>query len=160
MRAQSRAVVAHRTPTRIRIKIANRAGLQAHLAEVERVFADHPDVVRVHLNPLTGSVIIQCRKGFDLTAEHRQLLGLETLEAEGMPRAICPSHRRRPNGDIAVSSGTLTLALIAKLILGITRKQVAVQVIEWVIDAFVQAARHERQPQAVRRTPMIAVPAE
>jgi hypothetical protein len=160
MRAQSRAVIAHRIPTRIRIKIAKRAGLQAHLAEFERVLADHPDVLRVQLNPLTGGVIIQCRKGFDLTAEHRQLLGLEALEAEGRPADIWPGQDRRPNVDTDALSGALILAFMARLTVGVTTGKIGVKVIEWVIDAFVQAIRHERQLQAVRRTPMIAVPAE
>jgi hypothetical protein len=162
MHAQTRAFVVHRTPTRIRIKIPKRRGEQAYFAALERVLGEHPDVLRVHVNPLTAGVIIECRKGFDLTAQHRRFLGLEILEPKGIaPASSWPGYEARPNDAIDALPAALTFASVTlKLIVAITTKQVAVQLIEWVIDAFVQAARYEAQGRAARREPVLVAPSE
>src|SRR5215471_10880523 len=93
MHARTRAFVAHRTPTRIRIKIPDRQRQEAYFAALERVLIQHPNIVRVDSNPLTASVIIECREGFELTPQHRQFLGLEIREAKeiGQPGYVVQS---------------------------------------------------------------------
>lgn len=161
MHAQSRAFVVHRTPTRVRIKIPKRRRQQVYFESLERVLHQHPDVLQVHSNPLTAGVIIECRKGFELTVQHRRFLGLE-MEPDGILRANSWSgYDARPSERIdLLSPGTLTFAaLILKLVVAITTRQVSVQLIEWIIDAFVQAARHEAQGRAARQRALL-VPSE
>lgn len=162
MHAPTRAFVVHRTPTRIRIKIPKRRRQQAYFAAVERVLVEHTDVVRVHSNPLTAGVIIECRNGFDLTAQHRRFLGLEVLEAKSLPpTGGRPAHIAPPNDEIDALPGALTFASLAlKLIVAITTKQVSVQLLEWVIDALAHAARHEAQRRARRGQLLLAAPTE
>ena len=160
MHAQTPAFVVHRTPTRIRIKIPERRRQQAYFAALERVLVKHRDVVRVHSNPLTAGVIIECRKGFDLTAQHRRFLGLEMPEAKGVLPAAggCPAYVARPNDGIGALPGALTFASVTlKLIVAISSKQVGVQLIEWVIEALAQAARHEARRRA---TPLLVAPSK
>lgn len=162
MHAQTRAFVVHRTPTRIRIKIPQRRRQQAYFAALERVLFEHPDVVRVHSNPLTAGVIIDCRKGFDLTAQHRRFLGLQMLETKGAsPTSGYRAPVVRPNDGSDFLPPTLTLASAAlKLVVAITTKQVAVQLVEWAVDAIIQAARHEAQRRAIGRQPLLVAPSE
>jgi hypothetical protein len=162
MHAQTRAFVVHRTPTRIRIKIPQRQRQQAFFAALERVLIEHPGVVRVHSNPLTAGVIIVCRKGFDLTAQQRRFLGLQMLETKGaLPTSGCPARMAQPNDGIDSLLPTLTLASGAlKLIVAVTTKQVGVQLVEWVVDAIVRAARHEAQRRAIGRQALLVAPSE
>lgn len=162
MHAQTRAFVVHRTPTRIRIKVPQRRRQQAYFAALERVLVEHPDVVRVHSNPLTAGVIIDCRKGFDLTAPHRRFLGLQMPETKGAsPTSGYRAPVARPNDGIDLLLPTLTLASAAlKLVVAITTKQVAVQLVEWVVDAIIQAARHDAQRRAIGRRPLLVAPSE
>lgn len=162
MHAQTRAFVVHRTPTRIRIKIPQRQRQQAYFAALERVLIQHPDVVRVHSNPLTAGVIIVCRKGFDLTAQHRRFLGLQTLETKGaLATSGCPAPMAQPNDGIDGLLPTVALASGAlKLIVAVITKQVGVQLVEWVIDAIVRAARHDAQRRAIGRQALLVGPSE
>lgn len=162
MHALTRAFVVHRTATRIRIKIPQRRRQQAYFAALERVLVEHPDVVRVHSNPLTAGVIIECRKGFDLTAEHRRFLGLEMHETKGvLSMGARLASIARPNDGIDTLPGALTFASVTlKFIVAITTKQVGVQLIEWVIDAIVQAARHEAHRRAIGHQPLLVAPSE
>jgi len=162
MHAQTRAFVVHRTPTRIRIKIPQRQRQQAYFAAVERVLIEHPDVVRVHSNPLTAGIIIECRKGFDLTPQHRRFLGLQMLETKGAwPTSGCPAPMAQPNDGTDGLLPTFTLVSGAlKLIVAVITKQVGVQLVEWVIDAIVQAARHEAQRRAIGRQALLVAPSE
>lgn len=158
MHAQTRALVVHRTPTRIRIKIPNRRRQRAYFAALERVLAEHPDILRVHANPLAGSVIIECRQGFDLTAQQRRFLGLEMLERE----SALPAHRGHqalPNEEIDAVADALAFApMIFKLVVAIMTRQVGLQVIEWAIDAFAQAARREARRRSALRQPLLLAP--
>src|SRR5919204_2729520 len=121
MHAQTPAFVVHRTPTRIRIKIPKRRRQQAYFAALARVLAEHPDIIRVHANPLTAGVIIECRKGFDLTAQHRRFLGLEMLQPKGaVPATTWRGYEAPRNEEMDVLSGALTFApVIFKLIVAI-----------------------------------------
>lgn len=161
MHAQSRTFVVHRTPTRIRIKIPNRRKQQAYFESLERVLHQHSDVLQVHSNPLTAGVIIECRKDFELTVQHRRFLGLE-MEPDGILLANswsgCDS---RQNEGMKVSPGALTFAaLILKLVVAITTRQTGVQLIEWIIDACVQAAQREAQGRAARQRALLVAPSE
>lgn len=84
---------------------------------------------------------------------------LETKSA--LPTSGCPAPMAQPNDGIDGVLPTLTLASGAlKLIVAVITKQVGVQLIEWVIDAIVQAARHETQRRAIGRQPLLVAPSE
>ena len=161
MHAQTRTFVAHRTPTRIRIKIPGRQRQQAYFAALERVLIQHPNILRVGSNLLTASVIIECREGFELTPPQQQFLGLEIREAKNVGRDIGQPGYVVQSGDgaDALSENGFTLAvLILKLIVAITTRQFGVQLIEWVIDACVQVSRHEARRRAALRQSLLVGP--
>jgi hypothetical protein len=155
--AQTRAFVVHRTPTRIRIKIPDRQRQEAYFAALERVLIPHPNILRVDSNPLTASVIIECREGFELTPQQQQFLGLQIRGANdiGQPDYVVQS------GYVtgALSANGFTFAvLILKLIVAITTRQLGVQLIEWFIDACVQASQDEARRRAAHRQPLLVAP--
>jgi hypothetical protein len=151
MHAQARAFIVHRTPTRIRIKIPNRRRQQAYFASLERVLVQDPDVVRVHSNPLTAGVIIECRKGFELSAQHHRFLGLD-VEPDGILPARTWSRYGGHEGMNALSPSTFTLAAIAlKVIVAIASRQPAIQLLECLLDALVQAAKDGTQKRGALR---------
>lgn len=158
MHAQTGALVVHRTPTRIRIKIPNRRRQRAYFAALERVLATHSDILRVRANPLAASVVIECQQGFDLTAQQRRFLGLEMLERE----SALPAYRARGasrTAEIDAVADALALApMVFKLVMAITTRQVGLQVVEWAIDAFVQAARHEARRRSAHGQPLRLAP--
>ena len=159
MHAQTRALVVHRTPTRIRIKIPDRRRQRAYFAALERVLAEHPDILRVHANPLTASVVIECNRGFDFTAQQRRFLGLEMLERE----SALPARRgakASPNEEIDAADALAFAPMIFKLVVAITTKQVGLQLIEWAVDALAQAARREAQRRSARRQPLLLAPSQ
>ena len=161
MHARTRAFVAHRTPTRIRIKVPDRQRQEAYFAALERVLIQHPNIMRVDSNPLTASVIIECREGFELTAQQRQFLGLEIRDAKDIGRDI-----GQPSYVVQASNGTATLSengftcavLILKLIVVISTRQFGVQLIEWFIEACVQISRQEARRRAALRQPFLVAP--
>jgi hypothetical protein len=109
----------------------------------------HPDVFGVHVNPLAASVVIECRDGFELGGRNPRFPGLEVLAAE--PHALTPfvGGHDRSKPDPADTLGFVEL--IIKLIVALTTKQLGGQLIEWVVAAVVQAARHEADVVAARR---------
>lgn len=159
MRAPRRAFVAHRTPTRIRIKLAEARELGADRVSLRELLLEHRDVLAVQLNPLTGSLIIDCRKGFELTARHRQLLGLnirEPMEARSAHRA---PGRVPADHEVDGLAGTLILAYLLKAIVAIGTRQIGAQLIEWVVDCVVQTAKSEAQRRAADRKSLLIIPA-
>ncbi|WP_407175040.1 hypothetical protein [Bradyrhizobium sp. STM 3562] len=156
MCAPARAFVAHRTPTRIRIKLAKASGKtpesRADLVNLKQHLLEHPHVLGLQLSPLTASLIIECRKGFELTARHRQLLGLDM-------QALMQSAPHRP-GHASGLSGTLMLAHVLKLMVAISTRQIGTQLIECVVDGLIQAARSEAQRRAADQKPLVAVSAK
>ena len=161
MHAPTRTFVAHRTPTRIRIKIPDRRRQEVYFAALERVLIQHPNIVRVDSNPLTASVIIECREGFELTPQQRQFLGLEICEGKDIGRDIGQRGYvvQAGNGTGALSENGFTFAvLILKLIVAISTRQFGVQLIEWSIDACVQILRQEAHRRAALRQPFLVAP--
>ena len=157
MRAQARAYVAHRTLTRIRIKLAKAQGRGADVVRVKRHLLEHPDVLAVQLNPVTASLIIECRRGFELTAGHRQLLGLGIRE----PTNARPAYRclgsAAPHHEINGMSGILMLSHVVKLIVAISTRQIGPQLIEWVLAGVIQAATDEAQRRAADHKSLLAI---
>jgi hypothetical protein len=144
MSSRNWAFVVHRTPTRLRIKIPERRRQVAYFAALRRVLVEHPDVVGVEVNPLTASVVINCRPGFDLTAPGNRFLGLQVaLGGSAAPSAgqtwLRPAALDRRIRTL--SGGELGLvAFIIKLVVAIVTKQLGPQLIEWGAEALVRAA--------------------
>ena len=145
MRAPARAFVAHRTPTRLRIKLASARGMPADFVSIKRHLLEHPDIVAVQLNRLTASVVIECRRGFELTPGHQQLLGLD-MQARSEQRS---THHRpaclAPDDNINDLAGTLILAHMLRLIVAISTGRVGAQLVEWIAEGLIQAAKSEAQ---------------
>ena len=153
MHAKSPAFVVHRTPTRIRIKIPGQRRQQGYFDALKHVLLGHRDVIGVHANPLTTSVIIHCRQGFDLTAHGPRLFGVQLLPASESGTASSQTqHLMRLDDEVnTISKGAIGSAgLVLKLIAVVATKQLGAQLIEWVIEAFIRAAMHD----ANRRAPM------
>jgi hypothetical protein len=142
MRAPVRAFVAHRTPTRIRIKLLKPVRPQQELLRLKQRFRGRPDVIAVAQNPLTGSLIIECRKGFELSAEDRRQLGLDR-----MPRTRVRSNHLHAAGTVSDrdggSPGALMLAHLLRLVVGVSTRQIGAQIADVMIDIFVRAATSE-----------------
>jgi hypothetical protein len=155
MRASTRAFVAHRTPTRIRVKFASARRLGTDFVALERVLLEHPDVLGVQLNALTGSLIINCRKGFELTARHRQLLGLELQTSKGVRTGV-----RATSSPHDGLSGALIVAHLFKLVVAISNRQIGAQLLEWVVNGLVQALTHEARMRAAGRKPLLIAPSK
>jgi hypothetical protein len=144
MSSKSWAFVVHRTPTRLRIKIPERRRQVAYFAALRRVLVEHPDVVQVEVNPLTASVVINCRPGFDLTAPGNRFLRLKVAPAGSVapsageawlhPAALDRRIRTLSGGEIGL------IAFIIKLVVAIVTKQLGPQLIEWGAEALVRAA--------------------
>lgn len=150
-----RSFVAHRTPTRIRIKIAKPCRLPIDFLALELVLLEDPDVLGLQLNPLTGSLIIKCKKGFELKAQHQQLLGLEMEQRNGVQSASHnSSHAAQPHDRFDTWSGGLILLRLLKLILAISNKQLGTQLIEWASEILVQTLRQEIRLRAGDREPL------
>ena len=161
MHAKSLAFVVHRTPTRIRIKIPGRQRQENYFETLKRVLLEHPDVLGVHANPLTASVVIECREGFDLTVHGPRFLGAEVLPTNASGRASGQlRHLMRLDNEVnTISKGAIGFAaLVLKLIVAIATKQLGAQLIEWVVEAFIRAAIHDANRTVARRRVPIASP--
>jgi hypothetical protein len=156
MHETSRAFVIHRTPTRIRIKVPDRQRQERYFAALERVLIQDPKILQVDSNPLTASVVIECREGFDLTTEQRQFLGLEVVETRPVARTSYLAASRRDRGDSS-DSGFGIAVLILKLVVAIATKQLGAQLIGWLIEA-IEASHYESRRRAARRPPILAAP--
>jgi hypothetical protein len=152
MRAPVRAFVAHRTSTRIRIKLMEPVKLRGRLSEFKQHFLNCPGVVAVQLNPLTGSLIIACRKDFELTAEHRQLLG---LDPRGQTSGRQLPARIAPMADHGIAR-TLVFAHALKFVMGLSTNKIGAQFVEWTIDAVIRAAEGEVQRRGAGRKVLLA----
>jgi len=139
------AVVVHRTPHRIRLKIADRRGDTAYFAALQRVLAGHPEILKVAVNARTASVIISCVEGFDLGSD--RFLGLELIEApaplaaadQALCNAIAVDGRLR-----AASRGQVGLvAFVLRLVVAVASGQVLLQLAEWTLELLVQGAAQQ-----------------
>jgi hypothetical protein len=150
------AFVVHRTPTRIRIKIPDRQRQQAYFAALERVLIQDPNIVRVESNPLTASIVIECRQDFELTAEQRQFLGLDIVVTRRVGPASYVAAYGGGAGDLS-DSGFSFAVLILKVMVAIATKQLGAQLIEWLIEA-IEASHYDSRGRAARRQPALAAP--
>ena len=151
MHAETPAFVVHRTPTRIRIKIPGRQRQENYFEALKRLLLKHPDVLGVHANPLTASVVVECRQGFDLTVLGPRLLGVEVLEANAYGPASSRPRYLMPLDDEVNTIEIGFSGLVLKLIVAIATKQVGAQLIEWVIEAFIRSAMHDANRAAACR---------
>jgi hypothetical protein len=156
MYGKSRAFIAHRTPGRLRIKIPERQRQVSYFTALQRVLISHPQLLYVEVNPLTASVVINCRPGFDLSTLSNRFIGLEVLprpNADSPARQMCRRAAELDNGIRAFSGGDVVLAsFIIKLVIAIATKQVGAQLIEWGAEALVRAAKRQSSP-ALAATP-------
>jgi hypothetical protein len=136
MHAQDLAFVAHRTPSRIRIKIPDRQRHNAYFDALKRALLDHPDVLGVHVNPLTASIIVECRAGFQLT-ESSDFPGVKIAAAE----IFAPPHYH--HGNDPRLAHRMRLSLLGPLLIAIATRQLGVQLAEWLMQALLQGAARE-----------------
>jgi hypothetical protein len=158
MHAASRAFVVHCTPTRIRIKIPERQRQEAYFTALRRALLQHPDVLGVHANPLTASVVIECRDGFAFLTQNHHFPGLELrpVQTQGPARNQLPTLTHGPDSGHSSPTGTIGLAaVLIKLLVALATKQLGAQLIDWVVAAVVRAASAERDRLA--RLPMLLV---
>lgn len=143
MLTESLAVVVHRTPCRIRLKIADRRGDVAYFAALQRVLAAHPEILKVAVNPRTASVIISCPDGFDFSSGDR-FLGLALVEAPAPLAAADQALRNAAavEGRLrAASGGQVGLAaFVLRLVVAVASGQVLLQLVEWTLELLVQGA--------------------
>jgi hypothetical protein len=155
MRAPVRAFVAHCTPTRIRIKLMEPVKMRGRLSELKQLFCNCPGVVAVQLNPLTGSLIIECQKHFELTAEHRRLLRLDP-QGQKSGRSIRQLRARiAPIADQEIAR-TLIFAHALKFIVGLSTNKIGALFGEWTTDAIIRAAEGEVQRRGAERKLLLA----
>jgi hypothetical protein len=150
--AKSFAVVMHRTPTRMRIRIAERRGDAGYFAALQRVLLENPDVLKVAARPATGSVVIWCVEGFDLDASDGLFLGLEIVGAPAPLPATVQACRNVAVVDDRIrsmSGGEVGLAaFLVKLVVAIATGGVGLQLLTWCAEALVQAARQRANAPA------------
>lgn len=134
------AVVVHRTPRRIRIKIPGWERRDADFLGLQRRLEACPDVIYVHVNPLVASVVIHCRDGFEIAAARHCFASLELVLAVSIARTerrtwqIATS--RRMTGRPAVSGRLAALAI--ELAIAIAARRLERLISEWIIQAVVQ----------------------
>ena len=114
MRVQPRTLVAHSTPTRMRIKLVKARRCADDLAVLKQLLLQQADVLTVHFNPLTGSLLVQ----HDNAPERRGsiLAALAATDQSGLRSA--PLERGLRSAQEAVARAAL----------------------EWLIERAVQAA--------------------
>jgi len=165
MHAASRAFVVHCTATRIRIKIPERQRQEAYFAALQRALLQHPDVLGVRSNPLAASVAIECRHGLAFLSQNHRLPGVElmSVKAHAIARSGFPTFARGPDGGDPSPTGAIGLAaVLIKLLVALATRQLAAQLIDWVVAAVVRAATHEAswmsaRGQALAPPPMLLV---
>ncbi len=145
MYPESKAVIAHRTAGRIRLRIAERRGQIAYFASLQRALADRPGVLDVAVNARTASVIIWCGENFELDRD-APLVGLHVTGAAPSAAPAADEMRRNlVSADArlrAASGGRMGLAtFLVKLVAAVAAGQVLAQLFEWAVETLVQGAR-------------------
>ncbi len=103
------AILSHRTPHRVRVKIPERKGDAAYFQGVIRVLSELPAIQRLEANPLTGSVLVETEeKDFDLGAAAKEL-GLFALNISRRPdlpfHEVFSEHIRQVNLELKDFTG-------------------------------------------------------
>jgi hypothetical protein len=125
------------------MKIPHRQRQEAYFAALKRDVAKHPDVVAVHVNALTASMVIECGNSLEL------LGGILNLKAWSYSKA---NHPRADDLNDPYTVGAIGLVgILIKIIVAIATKQLGAQLIEWVVAAAAQSARREAAAIAARR---------
>ncbi|WP_147707860.1 HMA2 domain-containing protein [Microvirga massiliensis] len=144
MHPRQHAYVAHRCTGRLRLKVPAQRHNGRYFANLRRQLGDHPEIVRIEVNPLTASVLILHREGFDLQDLRNQFLGLELDCAERLPVVRRPAARpiaRLDSGLRQVSGGEVDLAaVIMKVALAVITRGSVLQVVQWIAEAVLRAA--------------------
>jgi hypothetical protein len=159
MQAADEAFIVHRTPTRIRMKIPQRQRQEAYFAALKCDVTKHPDVVAVHVNAISASMVIECGNSLELLARNPRFGGLELFDGEPCLTADNPPARSARGNDLndPYTVGAIGLVgILIKIIVAIATKQLSAQLIEWVFAVAVQSAR--REAAAIRRRSLRARP--
>jgi hypothetical protein len=150
MHAADRALVVHRTATRIRIKIPQRQRQDAYFAALRRALLQHPDVLGVHVNPLAASVAIECRDGFAFLTQDHRFAGLELRPVQahalgllGPGSSLVGASAYSLGRDTGEVGAVGLAAPLIKLLVALATKQLGAQLIEWALAAVVAAATGE-----------------
>jgi len=149
MHAKNLAFVVHRTPSRIRIKIPDRQRETTYFEALKGALLKHPDILGVHINPLIASVIIECRAEFQLTADN-EFHGLRFTAGE----IFAPQDYYSIN-SVQLAHGRRLAALLGPLLVAIATRQLGVQLAEWIIQAFLQAAARELDRPSTHRQALV-----
>ncbi len=152
MHADSRAFVVHRTKTRIRIKIPERQRQEAYFAAMQRALLQHSDVLRVHVNALTASVVIECKDGFAFLTKNHRFPGLELLPIEILPAVgAC----RAGTGHSWPAGETGVAMILIKLLVALATRQPGTLLIGWIFAAVARTVSDEarRTAEAQRLLP-------
>jgi hypothetical protein len=144
MHQRQHAYVAHRCTGRLRLKIPGQRHNVRYFANLRRQLIENPEIVRIEVNPLTASVLILHREGFDFQDLRNPFLGLELDCAERLPVIRRPAARpiaRLDRGLRQVSGGEVDLAaVILKVALAVITRGSVLQLVEWIAGAVLRAA--------------------
>jgi hypothetical protein len=144
MHQRQRAYVAHRSTGRLRIKIPAQRHNARFFSSLRRQLIEHAEIVGIEVNPLTASVLILHRAGFDPSDLQNPFIGLDIAGLEIRPAARPRTTQRISNLDGSLrrlSGGEIDLAsVILKLALAVLTRQPALQLVEWIAEAVLHAA--------------------
>ena len=151
MYANCRAFVVHRTPTRLRIKIPEWRHQDANFAELRRTLVNDPDVLEVDVNPVAASMVVRCRPCFDMrtVASWFPWVELQATEQPVPDREPVGAESQGRSGPVSADQIGLALLLV-KLLAGVATNQIGAQLIAWIVDAFMHAARQQPARFAAR----------
>jgi hypothetical protein len=147
------AVVVHSTPNRLRIRIPAWRHNTLRFAALQQRLLGHPDILDVRINPLAASIIITCRREFDLDAAQAWFADVRVGTQE--PAA----ERRRPVLGISAAKDHLralvagreaALALLAaKLLVALARKQLPVLIVDTLLQAAMRSLANQTRPTEI-----------
>jgi Heavy metal associated domain 2 len=143
MHQRQRAYVAHRSTGRLRIKIPAQRHNARFFSNLRRQLIEHAEIVQIEVNPLTASVLILHRAGFDPSDLQNPFLGLDIagVGARSATRRGAAQHVANLDGSLRkLSGGDIDLAsVILKLALAVVTRQTALQLVEWIAEAVLRA---------------------
>jgi hypothetical protein len=144
MHQRQRAYVAHRSTGRLRIKIPAQRHNARFFSNLRRQLIEHAEIVGIEVNPLTASVLILHRTGFDPSDLQNPFIGLDIAGIETRPAARSRTAQRVSNLDgnlRKLSGGEIDLAsVILKLALAVITRQPILQLVEWIAEAVLRGA--------------------
>jgi hypothetical protein len=154
LNAAACAVVVHRTPHRIRIKIPGWERRNADFAALRGKLEMCPGVTHVHVNALVASIVIRCRDGFQIASARLCFTGLELV----LPVSATAGVRRRMRQIAVPNRASHQLAALAvELAIAVWARRLEGLIIEWILRAAVRALLR-RLPRSLAPSLQLEVP--